>query len=363
MKLNTPKIDSLRLILPFNEVQVNQNHSTFLRTLTTINEDGEILDSKQNNTYRLHSNPCSSTYLRATTIIQGNALDVLKIGFSTKVLKEAYFDGINASNIDRIHKFILDENVITITKEALLNARVVDVDICMDVLLMNTTTDEAVNYVKTLSIPHKETNVNHFSQKHNIGIEFGDRNKVGKAYKTKQYLKYYSKAIELKHNSTAFYNSHIKDVKELKPFLQDKHLLRIETTVKNNAHWNTYGTTIITLKDLLNLDLTKHLELFKRPISHYMTGSKFIESRTSLTPTDRKDLKLIEMYIKFYDLTEIEAIEYLAKEIEPIYKTNRSRYVKRLKTLVDANRKNKIIKGDINQLNIIEELTKLDLIP
>ena len=145
--------------------------------------------------------------------------------------------------------------------------------------------------------------------------------------------------------------------------MQDNHLLRIETTIKNSAHWNTYNLQVATLNDLLNLDLSKHLELFKRPISHYMDGSKFIETRTSLSPSDRKDLTLIDMHMKFYDLKQHEAIEHLGNIIEPTDRRHKARYIKKLEALVNTYRKNKIIKGDINQLNIIEELTKMKLIP
>jgi hypothetical protein len=44
---------------------------------------GEILSTKENHTYRLNSNPCSY-YLKAITIMQGKAVEVLKLGFSSK---------------------------------------------------------------------------------------------------------------------------------------------------------------------------------------------------------------------------------------------------------------------------------------
>jgi hypothetical protein len=42
-----------------------------------------------------YSNPCSSHYLKAITIMQGKAVEVLKLGFSSKTLKENYLQGIN----------------------------------------------------------------------------------------------------------------------------------------------------------------------------------------------------------------------------------------------------------------------------
>jgi hypothetical protein len=36
------------------------------------------------------------------------------------------------------------------------------------------------------------------------------RNSVGEAYTSKQYLKFYAKALELKHHSTLFYDTYIR---------------------------------------------------------------------------------------------------------------------------------------------------------
>jgi hypothetical protein len=66
MKLSTLKLDSLRLLIPLEKVTINPNHTEFGRIITTVN-DGEILSTKENHTYRLNSNPCSY-YLKAITI-------------------------------------------------------------------------------------------------------------------------------------------------------------------------------------------------------------------------------------------------------------------------------------------------------
>jgi hypothetical protein len=88
MKLSTLKLDSL-LLIPLEKVTINPNHTEFGRIITTVNDDGEIL-SKENHTYRLNSNPCSSHYLKAITIMQGKAVEVLKLGFSSKTWKTTY---------------------------------------------------------------------------------------------------------------------------------------------------------------------------------------------------------------------------------------------------------------------------------
>jgi hypothetical protein len=108
------------------------------------------------------------------------------------------------------------------------------------------------------------------------------RNSVGEAYTSKQYLKFYAKALELKHHSTLFYDTYIRGSIYDK-YLIDNKLLRVETTIKNKAHWKTYNLEISTLKDLLDIDLSKNRTLITRPINYYMTGIKFIKTRTDLT--------------------------------------------------------------------------------
>jgi hypothetical protein len=45
--------------------------------------------------------------------MQGKAVEVLKLGFSSKTLKENYLQGINLNNIKDIYNFIQSENVVS----------------------------------------------------------------------------------------------------------------------------------------------------------------------------------------------------------------------------------------------------------
>jgi hypothetical protein len=132
-------------------------------------------------------------------------------------------------------------------------------------------------------------------------------------------------------------------------------LLRVETTIKNKAHWKTYNLEISTLKDLLDIDLSKNRTLITRPINYYMTGIKFIKTRTDLTASERAYLYMINS-IKENGSSEIKAIIEVSKILEPIHKSNRSRAKKKLIELVNSQRIFKIKKSDSNQLDIITEL-------
>jgi hypothetical protein len=104
--------------------------------------------------------------------------------------------------------------------------------------------------------------------------------------------------------------------------LIDNKLLRVETTIKNKAHWKTYNLEISTLKDLLDIDLSKNRTLITRPINYYMTGK--IKTRTDLTASERAYLYMINS-IKENGSSEIKAIIEVSKILEPIHKSNRSR--------------------------------------
>jgi hypothetical protein len=116
--------------------------------------------------------------------------------------------------------------------------QVVDTDICTDIMLKDSNVKETIQLCKYLSIAHKETSCNAFTQKRNTGIEWSSRNSVGEAYTSKQYLKFYAKALELKHHSTLFYDTYIRgsiydkfDINclELKQPLRIKHTGKLTT--------------------------------------------------------------------------------------------------------------------------------------
>jgi|NorSeaMetagenome_1021524.scaffolds.fasta_scaffold16780_3 hypothetical protein len=363
MKLNTPKIDSLRLLIPIHLVQINPFHSEFLRDVITINSDAEVIEEKHIKSYRLHENPCSSHYNIAKMIDNGTSIEVIKIGFSAKTLKAFYFDGIDKVNINDIIDFINSEGVLKVSKRTILQSRVVDTDICIDYVLDSVTTEEFFKFSKSISSLKKETIPNLFNDLKNKGIEWSKREKVGKAYKTKQYLKFYDKYLELNNNSKKFYDAYLKN----NPFvnLVPNKQVRVETTIKNSAHWDTYGVEVKTLNDLLNLDLSKHLEIFERPINNYLDGNKTIKHSAKLSPGEKKDLLLIESFMKAHAVDEINAIEMICNHLFPLgvskNRNPRSRERIKLSKLLLNNKKETSKKLDKRQLNIITELEKMGL--
>jgi hypothetical protein len=74
--------------------------------------------------------------------------------------------------------------------------------------------------------------------------------------------------------------------------LIDNNCLGFETTIRNKTHQRKHNK-ISTLKDLLDIDLSRNRTLITRPINYYMTGIKFIKTRTDLTASERAYLYMI----------------------------------------------------------------------
>ena len=328
--LNKPKIDSLRIRVPLSKFIVSNEHPEFLRKLTTVNSDSEIIEEHVKTTYFNPDEIISCSYA-VKTFFGGEPL--LHIGFSSKLLKEQYFDGINKYNIDRCFDFINLEGLISISKEVFLEAEFVDVDFCIDYYLDTDVGNvtQVVAVCNELTKPSKQVNVIPFKKKENTGIQWGHRDKVGRSYTKKQFLKYYAKAVELTFNSTKFYNKYL--YKSLNQTLIDREgnvlsngnkyfdlekLIRIETTLKNIEHFKTYGYKIKTLKDLLNLELDlKFLQIFTRPMSRYMTGYREIKHTEEMTINQKTKYLLCLNTAELMHMSIEDVVPQLAYELHP----------------------------------------------
>ena len=80
--LGKPKIDSLRIHLPLSQVQVNPAHSSFMRSITKSNDDGEVLDEHVETTY---FNPDAIVSCRYA-VKRPFGVETIFIGFSAKSL-------------------------------------------------------------------------------------------------------------------------------------------------------------------------------------------------------------------------------------------------------------------------------------
>lgn len=372
LNLAVPKIDSLRVIIPLEYVKVNPDQLDFFnsvlytKTSQTTGETIEWEDAPTTYFDKLADVSCSYIYAPNQFYDKTRKCDVIKIGFSSKLCKDLYFQGINKNTLKRCLNFINNEGVITITEEHFLSAKVVDVDVCIDYFLKDTTCKNVVSTANNLTVPRKGLVLPapHL-KKTNIGIQWGARTAVKTAYGKKQFLKYYSKVEELKYKSFNFYEKYILPQLEFSkyPFFKDNRVLRCETTLKNKDHWKFYGLNVDTLFDLMQIDLNQNLIIFNRPINYYMSGLKRIKFKQNLNPTDKMFLVAISSQSKLLSISQLDAINLIVNNLEIKDKSQKSKFHKKLFDLYTQSKaeiaENKQLKFDLETL----EMSNIGLIP
>lgn len=377
LPLGKPKIDSLRLILPLDAVELNDDYIDF--DYTTINNNtGQVVDE---GTKRRFYNPDlknSLTYQISHIVKDKMYFPVVKIGFSSKVCKSLYFQGIDKTTSILAYKQLQEEGIVKCSIETFLNAQPVDVDICKDVIVHDL--DKTIHIASELTRPTTQANLgkNVFRGSTNKGIEWGKRDKVGRGYKTKQFLKFYAKALELQYNSTDFFNEYIEPLQHLKSrefefesyiikssaknYDLPSNLLRVETTIKDKAHFRSYGLEVSTFKDLLSIESESLLNMLRRPIYIHMTSRRIIEPREGMSTTHKTYLTLLKVWAETYQTSLMESAIVLSRDIEPDNKTSRYRLKKTFVKLIEMDMANPETDSS-SQLDLYDMLVSLELIP
>lgn len=383
IKFKIPKVDSFRLIVPLSNVQVLD--SKFMQKFVSLNLDSGEIDTEtehiKTSNFSNHNGIKLGFAMKYYFNENKEQEQCLVIGINAKMLKSNYFEGINKNTIETIFNYINASGYIKIEKQVFLNAKVTDVDFCIDFKLTNITCKDVFRICYELTEPSKVIKPNLFELKINRGIEWGKREEVGKAYKTKQFLKYYAKVLELMHNSTEFYDSYIKDKLNEEtlfadssifvPDYNENNILRVETTIRNSDHFNTYGIKCKTLIELLNIDLLKHNAIFNRPIQTYMSGYKTITHNLELTLTQRGWIYSLNLLAKSMNLKPIEVVDILVLQMFPfnpdtklnVLKSSRSQFKKKLIELVHIDKKTMIQNKMKNTQISMEEIKGFGIIP
>lgn len=358
---NEIKIDSLRLLIPIEKVNIISD--SINQNVISINGDSGIVLKEHIQTSKHFIKNGVGIGFAIISLINGRSKQqsqYLAIGFSAKLLEYKYLEGINKDNIRQVYKYIISTKEVEISFNDFLYSKVVDVDFCIDYMLQNTAKEVCKISHSLTKDEYKIGFCGLFTKSTNIGIQWGDRRKVGKAYKKKQFLKYYSKGLEFffKDSTKPFYEKYIKPKIDI---LQDiENWLRVETTIKNKAHFNTYGYGIDTLFDLLSVKVDERI--FQRPINTYMSSLNTISikaNRDDLSNSDLLTLNYMQDIIRFKNYTINEAINYMLQGIEmgkkEMTKQQRYKAKKRLENIskyieVKSNRNKTNLDGDLTYL-------------
>jgi hypothetical protein len=248
--------------------------------------------------------------------------------------------------------------------------------------LKNNTCKDVFKTCYDLTIPSKQLTVNLFKENSNRGIQWGTRETVHKAYTTKQFLKYYAKILELKNNSTEFYDTYLKHkINEKFLFVDgeelirepdtEENILRIETTIKNSNHFATYGIYCKNLLDLLKIDLQNYGSIFNRPIQNYMTGYKPIIHNTELTLNERVLIHTLKLQAKISTLKPHQVVDTFVLSMYPsgtetkatVLKNQRSKFKKRLSELLEIDKKTMLKNKQSNSQKSLSEMLDFGLVP
>lgn len=320
--LDVLKIDSLRVRVPIQLVEFldKELYNEFAKFNT---KTGEILTKKDEKTgeYLIDTHVVTRKYKvdkgigisyridEVMTGAGGKKQKFLFIGCSSKMLKENYFEGLNKKNIKKVWDRIIEEGIVKLRLGDFLSSKVTDIDFCEDIYVLDKLKEiqevkermHAKQIVKMWATATRakysgSSVVQTFLKKDNIGIQFRERDKIGRSYKTKPFLKLYAKLIELTYHSKDFKEEYL-NTPELKEFKM-QYFMRMEATIKNGAHFKAYGIeNIKTLNDLLHLDLNKYRDpILQHPINLYMDALKRqqLPKQEGFSLRDRFTRKLLE---------------------------------------------------------------------
>lgn len=279
-KPSNVSIDSFKIRLPLDIVEII-NPSLKSKWIMVNEDTGEVdpLTFKEKS-LSFKDNGITTRFAIEKQVTRGGAVrDFVTILANSKLLKERYFSGINQDTIKLLYEGIISYSVINVSfDDFIYYAECTDVDFKKDINLPLHIYDSSLNECRNKSKPskNKDKGYRYFNSETNKGIEWSTRKTT--SYKSNPFLKIYHKQLELKNNSIDFANEYLKD--------EDyKDLARLETTVKNAAHFRLLGIKSSKLKDILNLDQeTLNSIITKAVKTHLEPRVKPIKENNKLKP-------------------------------------------------------------------------------
>lgn len=287
--LDTIEIDSLKLRIPFDQIQIVNSQIIDKIGVYNVETGEELEEPKPRNWYRVEKQNiiCQKLYsykwdIQNITLQKGRAFKYLCVQVNSKVLHEHYFKGISLHTAKLVYKRLMAEKVVSFSLDTFLNAECTDIDFKKDVL--NENFRKAITILNDMSKPFKQygKGANAFMQKDNLGIEWSNRRT---ASPSNPFLKLYHKGLQcVSHKDMKpYFEEYIKGGKEI---VKDR--IRIEFTIKNKKHLKAFGVNSQRLVDLLKLNQDKKIEMLEGIVKHHLLPrvTPVIKPKTDLKPTD-----------------------------------------------------------------------------
>lgn len=328
---NQGLIDSLRIRVKMDKVKIIDRRviDNYVAYYPDINELDDDLKKAPPYT-RIHQGITYRFFPKAFINSKRYAEEYMVFQVSAKMLKHKYFQGITIENVQDIVDGLNQWGAIKITKEALLDGLVSDIDICINQLIDAKSLETAFSLIRHYPLPSCKPLI-HFINKlqqvkrvnnpdseefseplrvKNLGIDF---NKREKATNARPYCKIYHKGNELQTKSSEFYACFLSPMR--KSVLDN--LVRFEFTIKNYKHKEYltkkgYNAEFKTFRDLLKIPANDLRAIAMSGLSCYLETATRSQVNTELSPMDIMMQYYIENLIKLgFDTEKLTGFTYL----------------------------------------------------
>jgi hypothetical protein len=374
---NTGLIDSLKIRVKLDKVEILDKRLitefiAYYPSLQSLDNDGtENGQEKLGDEYK-RAEPFTKIingityrfYIKAFIDSQKTAHEYVVFQLSAKMLKEQYFEGITLSNIDMILNDINSFGVLKISKFALLQGLVSDIDICINQLIDLDSLKTAFAFIMQNPNSGKKPLIHYINQSNkvkntfNLGMDF---NKREKATNTTPYCKIYHKGFELQSKSNVFYKAYLQP-KKVNHYhnTQLNNFVRYEFTIKAHKHKEYlvkkgFKADFKTLNDLLNTCPNDLLLIAKSGLKHYIEDKEKVKIESLQSPTDiMLQFYQAQLILLGFDKEKLLGFEYFIDC--PVAKSRSKTKAKKL--IDDLMHQSKNIKDKLEQNSKSEQFLK-----
>lgn len=364
--LNVGLIDSLTIYLPIDKITIIDERLVSEYQVYYPNT-GEIIDDlNPPKPIIINDNGINFRFNRVVfppNVLKKESTELIRLTFTTKMLFERYFEGINIDNISMIIDYINSRNIIHFDLDTALNSICNDIDICINYNLDFEPYKQSLLYLKKMVKPSKQHEVTLYPRKEtfkndkNYGIEFSNRDsaKIGSPF-----CKFYNKTEELLTKSSDFYNKYI--FPQLSYGLNIDNIIRKEITIKNNAvKQNIRKKKLVNsenklsnLKDILNITQTELTTICNVQLKYYFEKKQF-SVKSDLSPTD----KIISYYMN--KLVELGADKSTLQEPLNLFdcKTQKSISKKKILNLINITFDTEYLQKELSKNSFANQFIKM----
>lgn len=284
--LGKAKWDSLRIEIPEEKVRViNSINIPYIKVAIKDNWDGLVIGGTDeepltdkhyvDNSYGVG---ISMTY-QTRHFGPNESEKRVVIHLNAKHLGSLYWEGLTMDNVRIAYDYIISKKILYFTYEDFINAYAYDCDVCYDfeadndvMLELCSRIDDLIDYEKRLKYNSK---VFKNMAKGNVGWQINNRNDSSA---TLPFIKIYSKGQELCSNSFDFNNTYLGGLIH--------KVGRLEFNIKSKRFWDNYGISVVSLTDLLLLDMDMMKGFLLNSVKRFYVERRVImKVNKNLSPT------------------------------------------------------------------------------